>query len=559
MKQNILRHISALSLAVCMIFLALSLFSCNRGSNTAVTTDVTTAAEPEADETTTENTSSEKEDEPVETLYGAPCDHISAKGNLDVKMTEIFKISDHTDANNIHCRVVQGGCTDGKYYYVALNNNDKTENSVNAILKYEIATGKLVLVVEGVKTSHFNDMTYNPETNEFFIVHNQPDRQHISVWDPETLKVTRLIELENLEIYSLSYDPYEKCYWAGISYGFDFVKLDLNFKQVGEVIKGVETGYTKQGMDVDEKYIYFLQYKSNAIIVYDKQGNFVREILLPKTSYEAENIFHIGDVFYIGYYKTKAGGMLYKTELKKLSNYDASIELTDFKTVAPRTDDKGNSYTFGQGTCTIGNYMYLMMNNDTLENYLSSLHKIDLTTGEVVQTVDGLPLGKSNDIAYNPKTNEIIVATDDPDKTKIAILDADTLTVKATKKLDKKVYAVAYDNEKDGYWFALSGSYDFAFFDKNFNQVGDTYSGHSTGATKQGIEFADGFIYCLHSNQNTITIYKNDGTFAAKVDLPELNVVSAQNICYADGAFYISCHVENEGCVIYKAEIKLEK
>ena len=82
-------------------------------------------------------------------------------------MTEIFKISDHTDSNNVHCRVVQGGCTDdGTYYYVALNNNDKTEASINAILKYEIATGELVKVFENVKTSHCNDLTYNPETNE---------------------------------------------------------------------------------------------------------------------------------------------------------------------------------------------------------------------------------------------------------------------------------------------------------------------------------------------------------------------------------------------------------
>ena len=565
MSQNLLRRISILTLTVCVIFISFALFACKSGGNTDTTsvsdtdksiTDPSDQTTDPVDETTAESV------EPDETpeIVGAPCDHISPKGSLKVTMTEIFKISDHTDSNNVHCRVVQGGCTDdGTYYYVALNNNDKTEASINAILKYEIATGTLVKVFENVKTSHCNDLTYNPETTEIFIVHNLPDRQHISVADPDTFEIKRVIELENLEIYSLSYDPYEKCYWAGISYGFDFVKLDLEFKQVGEIIKGVETGYTKQGMDLDERYLYFLQYNANSIIVYDKVGNFIREITLPKTSYEAENIFHIGDVFYIGYYKTKAGGMMYKTVLEKTSEYDASITLTEYKTVETYKDSQENTYIIGQGSCTDGKYLYLMMNNDLKEGYRSALHKIDLATGETVQIADGIDSGSSNDLTYNPKTKQIVVATDNPDKTRIVIIDAESMTVVKEKKLSKKVYSVAYDAEKGGYWFGICQTYDFMFLDENFEQVGDVYSGKNTGYTKQGMEYTGGYIYFLHSNKNAVIIYESDGTFAAEVSLPELNVTSAQNICCADGVFYIGCYVENVGCVIYKAEIKLEK
>ena len=102
-------------------------------------------------------------------------------------------------------------------------------------------------------------------------------------------------------------------------------------------------------------------------------------------------------------------------------------------------------------------------------------------------------------------------------------------------------------------------TYDFMFLDSNFEQVGDVYPGNNTAYTKQGMECTDGYIYFLHSNKNAVIIYESDGSFAAEVKLPELNVTSAQNICFADGAFYIGCFVENVGCVIYKAEIKLEK
>ena len=97
------------------------------------------------------------------------------------------------------------------------------------------------------------------------------------------------------------------------------------------------------------------------------------------------------------------------------------------------------------------------------------------------------------------------------------------------------------------------------FLDESFEQVGDVYSGKNTTYTKQGMEITDGYIYFLHSNKNAVIIYESDGTFAAEVKLPELNVTSAQNICCANGVFYIGCYVENVGCVIYKAEIKLEK
>lgn len=234
-------------------------------------------------------------------------------------MTELFTISAYTDSNGVYCRVVQGACTDGTYYYVALNDaNSSSTGSVSAIHKYDLRTGKLVKTYSGLTVSHCNDLTINHITGEMIAVHNSPDRTVISIFDLETMTLKEKKTL-TLQIYSMAYDPYEGCYWVGISHCYDFAKLDLDFKQVGSIYYGKNTGYTKQGMDVDSKYIYFVQYKTNCIIVYDKSGNYVKQINLSVSSTEAENICHIGDTFYIGYYTSKSGGKLYKVRIDTAS------------------------------------------------------------------------------------------------------------------------------------------------------------------------------------------------------------------------------------------------
>lgn len=577
MKHNI-RRLLSFAVLVCMIVSMFAFQGCAKlGDEAYSDTDATTGLHSDnelSNESTSTNkatTSKKPKDEAKDyakdeskapkkaPVNNEPSDHISKNGDVKVTMTEIFKISDHTDSNKVHCRIVQGGCTDGTYYYVALNSGGNSTSSITAILKYEIATGKLVRKFENLKVAHANDMTYNSDTKELLIAHHEPTPKRISILDPETMKVKRVVDIQT-NIYAISYDPHEKCYWAAPAFSYTcFVKLDLNFKQVGEIFKGFETGYTKQGMDVDSKYIYLVQYKTNSIIVHDKAGNFVRKIVLPKTSYEPENIFHIGDVFYIGYYKSKAGGMLYKTVLEQTGGYNASISLTKFSTVTTRTDANNNVYSSAQGSCSDGKYLYLMMNNNNSSNYLSSLHKIDLATGKTVQTVDKLDVGSANDMTYNSKTGQIVIATSEPDKYSIVVMNANTLKVVKDVKINLAIYSIAYDAQKNGYWLGISDSYNFAFVDASFKQVGSTYTGNNTGYTKQSTECANGVIYFLHSNQNAIVIYENDGSFATTSTLSSINSASAQSICYANGYFYIGCYVNGTGCVIYKAQIKLEK
>ena len=329
------------------------------------TTEGTTTAEATSGETVGGDT------DPPSTDDAEPSDHITADGAQSGKLTELLTIEAHTDASGNNCRIVQGACTDGTYYYVALNDGKSSSlSSVSAIRKYDLRTGDPVKTYEGLTVSHANDMTVNPDTNELFIAHNSPDFTTISVFDLETMTLKEKKTIA-LKIYAIAYDPSEECYWVGISGSYDFAKLDLHFKQIGNTYTGKNTGYTKQGIDVDSKYLYFAQFNTNCIIVYDKAGNFVKQINLSVgSSSEAENICHVGDTLYIGYYTSSSGGgKLYKTEIIEALAPAGSASMSKWLTVDQYTDAEGNLCKVAQGGCTDGTYLYLMMNNDKKADY----------------------------------------------------------------------------------------------------------------------------------------------------------------------------------------------
>ena len=103
---------------------------------------------------------------------------------------------------------------------------------------------------------------------------------------------------------------------VGISYTFDFAILDKDFNVI-ETISGVKPkSTTRQGMDSDDKYIYFLLSFPNAISVYDWDGNHygVFELNDEARGYESENIFLHNDDLYIGY--NYSFGRVYKTKFE---------------------------------------------------------------------------------------------------------------------------------------------------------------------------------------------------------------------------------------------------
>lgn len=240
-----------------------------------------------------------------------PSIHIEKDNALDVKMTEIYTVKTHTDANGVNCRVIQGACTDGEHLYVCLNNGADS-GAVTAIVKTELSSGRVVATYENKLIDHANDLTYNPKTNEILAVHNAPYRQKISIFDAETMELKEIKTVRH-DVYAIEYDDDGDCYWFGISHGYDYARYDTTLKKYTEY-RGFNNGFTKQGMDADDKYVYFVLYKTNCIAVYTKDGEYVRQIDLPVTAGEPENISHVGDVFYIVYNNPSwTGGIVYET------------------------------------------------------------------------------------------------------------------------------------------------------------------------------------------------------------------------------------------------------
>ena len=211
------------------------------------------------------------------------------------------------------CKVIQGGTTDGKYLYVITHNGDKTINAESILQKIDIKTMKTVARSERLRVSHGNDIVYKKNTNELLVVHCYPDGKMVSVFDADTLKFKRKIELP-ISIYCMSYDESLDCYWVGVSGGDTFAKLDADFKFVKRYMSQMHD-YVTQGMDCDDTYLYFVRYKKNCVIVYTKDGGYVGEYPLTFPG-EPENICHIGDYSYVvGNNSNWSGGVILKVTL----------------------------------------------------------------------------------------------------------------------------------------------------------------------------------------------------------------------------------------------------
>lgn len=494
-----------------------------------------------------------------------PSDILSQDGSFTVSMTKLFDMSAHTDANGNYCRVLQGGCTDGTYYYAIFNDSLKTDadehspDSVSAICKYDIATGELVEVYENILVCHANDATYRPDTNEILISHCLPNGEIVSVFDADTMTLKKQMTAP-APIYSIAYDPYEKCYWAGLTdEGDAFIKINLDFEQVGEVYPGVTFGYTRQSVDVDSRYIYFSRYNPNCILVYDKAGNFVRRLSLNITALEVENVFHIGEDFYVGYYTASAGGRLYKLEIAAVGGTDEpECEMEEIFTIPKRTDDDGNVCKVAQCSATDGVYIYLMMNNDKSSGYVSTMYKYSIETGEIVATVDGFKTGHTNDMTYNSKTSELIVVHNN--EPKLTVIDPATLTVKKVIDLEYEIFALAYDIVDDCYYATVktTGVYSVVKVDLDFKLAGVSFDYINTGYSRQSMECDGEYIYLVQSAPNCILVYKKDGSFVGISYLaPGTN--TAQSICHIGDTFYIGYNVSSSGGILYRATITIEE
>lgn len=209
------------------------------------------------------------------------------------KKVDMLLITSHIegDAGVNQYATVQGACADGEYAYFAF-----MQGAVCNIAKFDAKTWEFLEKKQIINMGHSNDITYNSDKKYLVVVNNAPYYDVVTLINPDTLEPIKDVKIDE-DVYSIAYNAKRKTYVVGLSGTYDFALLDSDFK-VTKKFKGVNTGYTRQGGDCDDDYIYFVQSGgNNLLVIYDYEGNLVDKIPMDDTD-EVENIFHIGNEYY---------------------------------------------------------------------------------------------------------------------------------------------------------------------------------------------------------------------------------------------------------------------
>ncbi|MBE6690911.1 MAG: hypothetical protein E7590_06465 [Ruminococcaceae bacterium] len=246
-------------------------------------------------------------------------EEVDTTGLTNTKMFDTYTVAGSPAKNT----VMQGGCTDGRYAYICMENQAGNYSNTylhdTRIVKVDLATKKLVKLSEPLKLHHSNDMCYNALTGQLIVLHNGKEANVLSFVDPETLTVIGT-QILPFYVYSIAHEPTTDRYVVGKSGGRNYAVLDGNFKvirshlDVGPYTNYTDTNPVTQGIDCDEKYIYSVlgvKYTEtdgdttrtlwrNYLVVHDWSGKYLFAKILPGMTVESENVFHVGNTVYVG-------------------------------------------------------------------------------------------------------------------------------------------------------------------------------------------------------------------------------------------------------------------
>ncbi len=214
---------------------------------------------------------------------------------------------------------MQGGCTDGEYFYVLLTNpgdGGKGASNEDETRVIKIDPKTLHVVKEGpiISVAHSNDLTYDSKRNKLIVPWCSVDSYKVSFIDPETLKVTSSDTITGSEqgIFALAYNQAENNFVASESSyakngcGMYVFNSKLRFEKR---LDGISLGYTAQGIYCDSEYIYYTLSPNskvaglktqNVINVFDWDGNYVCTLTVD-LPHEIEHVFWYDNSFWAGF------------------------------------------------------------------------------------------------------------------------------------------------------------------------------------------------------------------------------------------------------------------
>lgn len=197
----------------------------------------------------------------------------------------------------------QGAASDGTYFYNVLKKNDN-DYETDIIVKSKVSDFSQVKISEEMKLDHANDMTYDSKRN-LLVIPNMLGKI-ITRIDPETLTIDSQVDAPLPGTpWAIAYNETRDCYV--VAAGGRLCITDENFvpKTSFPTVSSSQP-QVGQGMDADDNFIYMPLSPSsegnkyNVVMVYDWDGNFVREIPLELTI-ESETILHYEDNYYMNF------------------------------------------------------------------------------------------------------------------------------------------------------------------------------------------------------------------------------------------------------------------
>lgn len=234
-----------------------------------------------------------------------------------------------------------------------------------------------------------------------------------------------------------------------------------------------------------------------------------------------------------------------------------------------------------QGGCTDGKYIYACLEDQkpnsgdpdyyhNTKNHTTVICKWSIETGKLVAKSEPLSLDHSNDMAYDSKTNELIVAhcgfKDERSKI-LSFVDPETLTVKATKEgVFEGGYGIAYNEKRDiivtatggyklykGNYLTEDGEYKNSLTRVNGNKGESDFQTFVEGHTPQGIDCDDDYIYACPTGDGgdgisdanygylIITDWNGKHIATCRIPLPEdeYTEIETEAVFHIGNTFYV--------------------
>lgn len=454
------------------------------------------------------------------------------------------KVSDNIKSDKY--KIPQGGCTDGKYLYYALNEMGSRNTK---LVKYDIYT-KTTIFSDVIKmgTTEINVKT----PGKTFIYHNMigliTQDGSIKFFDKETLKenttqtLTFTGALKTADIYDISYnEKLDKFVLINRNGNMYFANNDLVTYDSGITI--AITDFLND-MSTDDNYIYAVGGKDGLIggniSIYDWYGNKIKEKINfndtdNKTGItlnhdvNVQSVIKFDDKYYCAVNRYNDDG-LFICELVFNNNVNKTtfdLNFTDSLDYIEKTNKNINEFKCQQllkyigrqarGACTDGNYMYLSLTSSGALN--TKLVKFNLKTNRIEKETEEFEINKKTE--YNQTKGSSFIYNDKIyvctlnnqfkifDKDLNALNNGENVTL--FKDFTDTIVDVEYNDTLKR--FAIIGTQNIYFYDAEGNKItskwisGSFYSSSFMSKDEwlnlQDITSTDKYIYAL-SNKDGI-------------------------------------------------------